>query len=244
MEPREYNKGLSRLRLAAVYAMVALLLWFARPTPLSVTVGFAVVALGEAIRLWAAGYLLKTTELVTSGPYRFTRNPLYLGRLLIFTGMCLMARLPGRANLVVLLLGWLVFFGYYLRRKERVEPQRLRETHGDAYERYFRAVPALFPTLRPFPDPNRIGWSSDRLRRNREGWMVVGLTLVTLFLLWRAYSPEAVPAVSAIREEIRSVPADVGGHHGRAVSDHRARFVEARVLDDQEHLVLPRPEVA
>ena len=236
MEPKEYPKGLSRLRLVALYVMVALLVYFARPTPLSVTAGFVLVALGEALRLWAAGYLLKTTELVTSGPYRFTRNPLYLGRLLIFTGLCLMARLPGRANFAVLVLGWALFFGYYLRRKERVEPARLRETHGEAYDRYFRAVPALFPTLRPFADPNRIGWSSDRLRRNREGWMVAGLALVTLFLLWRAYDPDlrdAPRAVSAIRKEIRGVSADLGARHRLALADHPARLGETRRLDDQ-----------
>ena len=242
MVPKEYNRGLSRLRLVALYAMVALLLWFARPTPLSVSAGFLVVAVGEAIRLWAAGYLLKTAELVTSGPYRFTRNPLYLGRLLIFTGMCLMARLPGRVNLAVLVAGWIVFFGYYLRRKERVEPARLRETHGDAYDRYFRAVPAIFPTWRPYPDPNRIGWSSDRLRRNREGWMVIGLALVTLFLLWRAYDPgarNAPAAVSAVREQIRRVAADLGAQDRLAIAEHHARLREPRGFDEQE-----RPLVA
>jgi protein-S-isoprenylcysteine O-methyltransferase Ste14 len=146
------------------------------------------VALGEAIRFWAAGYLFKTVELVTAGPYRFTRNPLYLGRLLIFTGVCVMARLPFRLNLVVMVAGWAIFFGYYLRRKERVEPARLREVHGEPYARYFRAVPALFPTLRPYPDATPIGWSSDRMLRNREHYMVLGLVLASLFLLWRAYT--------------------------------------------------------
>lgn len=185
-KPKSYNRPLALLRLAAVYALVVVLLLLARPTPSSVTAGFVFVALGEAVRFWAAGHLRKTVELITSGPYRFTRNPLYLGRLLIFTGLCLMARMPYHANLIVLTLGYVVFFGYYLRRKERVEPERLREFHGESYERYFRAVPALFPTFRPYPEGASSGWSSERMLRNREHWMVVALLVITLVLLWIA----------------------------------------------------------
>jgi protein-S-isoprenylcysteine O-methyltransferase Ste14 len=177
--------GLSRL--AAVYAVVVALLVYARPTPASVSAGFLLLAPGEAIRLWAAGHLRKNVELVTSGPYRFTRNPLYLGRLLIFSGICTMALIPYGINWIVLVAGWGIFFGYYLRRKERVEPARLQALHGEAYARYRRTVPVLWPSTRPYPEGASIGWSSDRMLRNREHWMVMGLALVTLLLLWRAY---------------------------------------------------------
>lgn len=188
MSEKPYNRTLGVIRLIAVWAVIGLLMILARPTPLSVSVGFVFVALGEAIRFWAAGHLLKTSELVTSGPYRFTRNPLYLGRLLILTGLCIMAYLPYHLSWAVLAIGYAVFFGYYLPRKERVEPARLREVHGEAFERYRRAVPALFPTLRPYPEGASSGWSSDRMLRNREHWMVVGFLLISLLLLWRAYS--------------------------------------------------------
>ena len=182
-----YNKTLGRIRLAGIYLLLALMVAFSRPTPTGVTVGFLIAAVGETIRFWAAGHLLKTAELVTSGPYRYTRNPLYLGRLLIFSGLCVMARFPYGLNWVVLVVGLAVFFGYYLPRKERVEPARLAEVHGTAFERYLRAVPALFPTTRPYPDAGVSGWSSDRMLRNREHYMVVGIVAVTLFLLWKAY---------------------------------------------------------
>jgi protein-S-isoprenylcysteine O-methyltransferase Ste14 len=186
---KSYNRTLGFLRLVAVYVLILGLVLLARPTPLSVSIGFVLVALGEAVRFWAAGHLRKTVELITSGPYRYTRNPLYLGRLLIFTGICVMAPLPYRANWVVLGLGCLVFFGYYLPRKERVEPGRLRKTHGEPYQRYFEAVPALFPALHPYPEGASGGWSSERMLRNREHWMVIGLFLLSLLLLWRSYNP-------------------------------------------------------
>lgn len=182
-----YNRTFGLVRLTAIYALIVIMVVFSRPTPAGVTLGFVIAATGEAIRFWAAGHLLKTAELVTSGPYRYTRNPLYLGRLLIFTGMCIMARLPYRLNWIVLAIGLAVFFAYYLPRKERVEPARLAEAHGPAFERYRRAVPALFPTLHPYPDAGATAWSSDRMLRNREHWMVLGIAVVSLFLLWKAY---------------------------------------------------------
>jgi protein-S-isoprenylcysteine O-methyltransferase Ste14 len=162
----------------------------ARPTPLGVTVGFAIAALGGAIRVWASGHLLRTAELVTSGPYRFTRHPLNLGWLLIFAGFCVMARLPLAANWMILALGVVAFFGSYLPRKERAEIERLRAMYGEAFERYYRAVPALVPTLNPYPEGVSSGWSSDRMLRNREHWIVALLVVVSLVLLWRAYAIE------------------------------------------------------
>jgi protein-S-isoprenylcysteine O-methyltransferase Ste14 len=185
---REYNQLYGLLRLAAIWSLVVILLVLAKPTPLGVSIGFIIVAAGEAIRLWAAGHLCKTIELITSGPYRYTRNPLYLGRLLIFTGFCIMAWLPYHASWFVLGAGYVVFFGYYFRRKERVEPARMRQIHGEDYERYFRAVPALIPTLKPYPESASTGWSSQRMTRNREHWMVIGLAIISLLLLWRAYA--------------------------------------------------------
>jgi protein-S-isoprenylcysteine O-methyltransferase Ste14 len=194
-----YNRALGVLRLVATFSFLVLLVIFSRPRPAEVAIGFVVAALGEAIRFWAAGHLLKTKELITSGPYRYTRNPLYLGRLLILTGVCIMCRLPYYVNWIMLGLGLAVFFFYYMPRKERVEPARLRELHGDAYDRYFKAVPALFPTLRPYPHASNLGWSSDRMLRNREVWMLVGLVVITFVLLRKAHQlpprPELGPAV-------------------------------------------------
>jgi len=191
-----YNRTWATLRLTALFAFIVVLVLLARPRPAEVAIGFVIASLGEAVRFWAAGHLLKTKELITSGPYRYTRNPLYLGRLLILTGLCVMARLPYFANLILLAAGYAVFFFYYMPRKERVEPARLRAVHGEAYDRYFKAVPALLPTFRPYANASNLGWSSDRMIRNREAWMVVGIVAITLFLLWRAHEIPLLPDVT------------------------------------------------
>jgi len=186
MAERDYNRFLGVFRLVALFGVVLILIYFARPTLISVAVGSIFVVLGESVRFWSSGLLLKTRELMTAGPYRYTRNPLYLGRFLILTGLIIMVNLPNYLSLVGLVLGWVWFLGAYMRRKERVEPARLREEHGEAYDRYFLAVPALFPTLHPYRDFTPSNWSAERMMRNREYFMVIGLLGVTAYLLWRA----------------------------------------------------------
>ena len=183
------RRPLALARLAAVYALVALMLAFARPTALHVAAGSLLLLVGEALRVWAAGHLVKNVRLVTSGPYRYTRNPLYLGRLLVFTGLCVMSRLPFGASWWLLVGGYVVFFGYYFPRKERVEPGRLRTLHGEAFDAYRRQVPALLPGRRAYDDGAERRWSIVCMLANREHWMVAALAAVVTFLLWRSYSP-------------------------------------------------------
>jgi protein-S-isoprenylcysteine O-methyltransferase Ste14 len=185
MVERPQGRALGRLRLVAIWAGLAALLGFARPTPASLALGAPLVVAGEALRLWAAGHLSKTVELVTSGPYAHVRNPLYLGRLLLLTGLCASARLPHGAHWIVLLAGWSLFFGYYLPRKERVEPARLAALHGERYRRYREAVPALIPRATAYTGAEPRAWSAARARANREHWMVLGLGLALAWLAGR-----------------------------------------------------------
>lgn len=179
-------------RLLATMAFVALLVWIAEPTAVSVGVGAVLVALGETWRVWSAGHLLKSRELAVSGPYRHVQNPLYFGRLCIFSGFALMARLPlewgGRvlpAHLVVLAGVLLVFFAYYLPRKVRVEGERLQRRHGKAWEAWSAAVPVVFPRVRPY-GRNVRGWDAVRFAENGELWMAVAVASVTLAFAWKA----------------------------------------------------------
>jgi protein-S-isoprenylcysteine O-methyltransferase Ste14 len=184
-----YNRTLGRIRLAGIYLLVAAMVSAARPTPAGIAAGLFLVTAGQTLRVWASGHLIKNVSLITSGPYLFTRNPLYLGRLLIFSGLCAMSRLPYGLHWLLLAAGYGVFFGYYLPRKERVEPARLLALHGEPFDRYHRAVPALWPRTSPYEDGDRRRWSARQARANREHWMIAGLAAVTLYLFWRAGSP-------------------------------------------------------
>ncbi|RIL02348.1 MAG: hypothetical protein DCC71_16495 [Proteobacteria bacterium] len=151
------------LYLAGVAAIAA-----ARPTPSLFLAGLALVLAGQALRLWATGYLLKTDELTVAGPYAHLRHPLYAGALLMGSGFALMAG-PAVAA-VVLPIGLAFYFGYYLRYKERVESERLESLYGDAFRAYRTNVPALLARLRPWRSaaaaPPR--WRVDRVLENNE----------------------------------------------------------------------------
>ena len=79
-----------RVALGFVTALVAVIA--ARPSPTSLQLGFAVAVAGEALRVWAAGHLEKSREVTRSGPYRWTRHPLYAGSAVIALGVVIAAR--------------------------------------------------------------------------------------------------------------------------------------------------------
>jgi protein-S-isoprenylcysteine O-methyltransferase Ste14 len=180
----ERSQLLGRVRLVGVYLFIAALVILARPTPLLVALGAGLALLGESIRLWAAGHLQKSVRLATSGPYAFTQNPLYLGRLLILTGLGLAATNPWGINYLALAAGYAVFFLYYIPRKLRVEGDRLARLHGESYERYRRSVPILFPSPRPFPG-ELAPWSFRQMIRNQEPLVLMGLIVAFAFLVWK-----------------------------------------------------------
>lgn len=180
------SRFLGRARLAALYAFIGALVLLSSPDPFLVAVGAVPVALGEGIRIWAAGHLVKSTRLITSGPYAYTQNPLYLGRLLILTGLAISARSPLHLNLVALLAGYAVFFFYYMPRKVRVEGARLARIHGQAFEIYHRSVPILFPRLRRHPPSEATPWSFRLMVRNQEPLALAGILAVMAVLVWKA----------------------------------------------------------
>lgn len=158
-----------RPRALVLYAAGIASLLVAEPAMQLFVPGLALVTAGQALRLWATGHLLKTDELTTTGPYAHLRHPLYAGALLMGTGFLLMA--GPRVASVVLPIGLLFYFGYYLGYKERVESERLESLYGDSFRAYRAAVPALLPRLRPWraqPDGDAAGWRLARVVENDE----------------------------------------------------------------------------
>jgi hypothetical protein len=90
-------------------------------------------------------------------------------------------------NLVALAVFHAVFLGYYMPRKERVEPARLLEYHGAAYARYRDAVPSIVPNFFRRYDDRRGTWGFERYHRLKEYNWVAGYLLVFALLGLRTY---------------------------------------------------------
>lgn len=146
-----------RVTIGFLVALVALAL--ARPTWLTLGAGFLVASIGEGIRLWAAGHLRKSSEVTRSGPYRWTRHPLYLGSGIIALGVIIAAR-----SALVMLLG-AAYIGITIPMAIHAEETYLQRTFGPAYDLYRRAEAP--PMLRRF--------SMSHAWRNREYRAVFGL---------------------------------------------------------------------
>src|SRR5687768_1547746 len=96
---RRGGTWIQRWRVPLGFVCAAVFLFFARPTPTALAAGAFVSVLGLAIRAWAAGHIRKNAQLATSGPYAFTRNPLYFGSFLLGLGFTIAS---GRWYLAVL----------------------------------------------------------------------------------------------------------------------------------------------
>ena len=157
-----------RVRLGFVAAAIAL--WLARPTRQSLVAGAAVAIAGEAIRIWAAGHLEKGREVTASGPYRFTRHPLYLGSAVIGAGFAIAS-----ASLLVALVVAL-YLGVTITAAIRSEERHLTEKFGNAYPEYRDGrAPAA-----------QRRFSLARVMSNREYRAIVGLLAVLALLGWKA----------------------------------------------------------
>jgi protein-S-isoprenylcysteine O-methyltransferase Ste14 len=162
-------RRIARLRVTIGFIAGAVVLWLAHPTPRSLALGALVAVVGEAIRVWAAGHLEKGREVTTSGPYRFTRHPLYLGSSVIGIGLAIAC-----ANLIVAVLV-LAYLGVTLTAAMRTEEAHLTEKFGAVYPAYREG--------RSSGEGRR--FSTARVVRNREYRALLGLLAVMLVLAWK-----------------------------------------------------------
>jgi protein-S-isoprenylcysteine O-methyltransferase Ste14 len=153
------TRVLARYRVALGGLMAAATVWLARPTPRSLVLGIGFVAAGEALRVWAAGHVEKSREVTSSGPYRFTRHPLYLGSSLLGIGFAV------AANHLWLGLAVVAYLVATLGAAIRAEEAHLREKFGAAYDAY--------AARRAPPSPRRFSWA--RALANREHHALAGV---------------------------------------------------------------------
>jgi protein-S-isoprenylcysteine O-methyltransferase Ste14 len=165
-----------RWRVRAGYPVAIAFAALAQPTMLNLLVGAVVAGLGLLVRALAAGHLRKHEALATSGPYAFTRNPLYFGSAILAAGFLV----AGRSWIAIAIVAayFVVFYSAVMRREE----QELRARYGVAFDDYAARVPLFWPRLTP-AGSGRADFSGQLYRRNREYQAAIG-TVTGLLLLY------------------------------------------------------------
>jgi protein-S-isoprenylcysteine O-methyltransferase Ste14 len=168
-----WSKIARRIRVPMGFALAALYLWLARPTWTFIGYGAIVIAPGILIRALASGHVRKNEALATAGPYAYTRNPLYLGSLLIGVGFAIAARSCWIALALIVM-----FFAIYVPVIHG-EEKFLREKFPE-FEEYVRSVPRMFPGLSVFRGPreNSGSFSFELYRKHREYNALLGTLLM------------------------------------------------------------------
>lgn len=175
-----YAAWAARWRVPLGFVLGLAYLILAQPTAKLLVVGACAALAGALIRAWAAGYLDKNQSLATGGPYAYSRNPLYLGSLLIGLGFSV----AGGSWILGIAFG--LFFALVYGPVMLREEQHLREQFGETYTRYAERVSLFLPLKRGRLDRTQ-SFLWERYRRNREYQAAVGCMGGLIFLalkLW------------------------------------------------------------
>ncbi len=166
----EWGRIARRIRVPLGFVFAVLYFWLARPTWRSLALGAAGVVPGLLIRALASGHVRKNEALATSGPYAYTRNPLYLGSLLIGIGFAVASRSWWVGVALVVM-----FFAIYMP-VIRGEETFLRGKFSE-FEEYARHVPRMFPRVtawNPLPGAESGGFSISLYVQHREYNAAIG----------------------------------------------------------------------
>jgi protein-S-isoprenylcysteine O-methyltransferase Ste14 len=159
------------IRVPLGFLFAALYLWLARPTAASMLLGSGLILPGLAVRARASGHVRKNEQLATSGPYAYTRNPLYLGSLILAAGFAVAARNWWIAAALVLF--FVAIYVPVIRAEEAFLRQRFPQ-----FEEYAAKVPSMLPRLTRFAAATPSVFSWDLYLKHREYHALLGSTLM------------------------------------------------------------------
>lgn len=168
-----------RIRVPLGFVVAALYLWLAQPSVTSLAAGALFVIAGLLLRGWASGTLQKNERLATTGPYAYTRNPLYLGSLILAAGFAIAAR--SWWIVLVLAVMFLVIYLPVIRSEEEYLAQHFAE-----FSAYAAVVPRLLPRLKAAgSDDSEFSWSL--YNKHREYHATLGSVAILLILIGKMF---------------------------------------------------------
>jgi protein-S-isoprenylcysteine O-methyltransferase Ste14 len=178
----DWSRIARRIRVPTGFLFAAFYLWRARPSAASLASSLLLVVPGLLLRAYASGYVKKNAELAVTGPYAYTRNPLYLGSMLMAFGFAAASR-----NWWIALLLALLFIILYVPTIYS-EEQFLRSTFP-AFAHYTSRVPRLLPRLTPARMEGQGSFSAALYLQHREYNSLLGACAVYAVLVvalwWR-----------------------------------------------------------
>jgi protein-S-isoprenylcysteine O-methyltransferase Ste14 len=163
-----------RIRVPVGFAFAILYLWLAKPTVISILCGVGLIIPGLIVRALASGHVRKNEQLTTSGPYAYTRNPLYLGSLILAAGFALAARswwITAAIILIFLAIYWPVILAEETFLRQRF-PQ---------FADYARQVPRLLPRPSSYRNSHS-AFSWELYRKHGEYNALIGSLAMTAAL--------------------------------------------------------------
>jgi protein-S-isoprenylcysteine O-methyltransferase Ste14 len=175
--PKPYADFVMRLRVPSGFLLVAVFAWLSRPDAHSLCYGLPVSLIGLFLRGWAAGHLEKNRTLAASGPYAYTRNPLYLGTLIVAAGLAI------AANQWILGVLFLAVFVFVYLPVMQNEEQHLRSLFP-GYAAYADHVPLLIPRGKRLPDSAPFRWAV--YKNNQEYQALLGFLAGVALLISKA----------------------------------------------------------
>ena len=169
-----WSKIARRIRVPLGFVFAAAYIWLARPTVVSIVIGGCVAFAGLCIRALASGHVEKNEVLATSGPYAHTRNPLYLGSIILAIGFLIAAKswwLPVIAAAMLLAI-----YVPVIRSEEAFLRTRFPE-----FDDYAAQVPRLFPRGRSYQRrPGSFSWHLYWKHREYNAALGAGLMIIAL----------------------------------------------------------------
>ncbi|HEY1801625.1 MAG TPA: isoprenylcysteine carboxylmethyltransferase family protein [Terriglobales bacterium] len=173
-----WSKIARRIRVPLGFAFAILYVWLAKPTRASIAVGCIVVVIGLLVRASASGHVRKNEQLAMTGPYAYTRNPLYLGSIIIAVGF-------GVASLNVWIAAIIVvfFLAVYLP-VIRNEEEFLRVKFPE-FEDYAARVPRLLPRFTSLRGAGT--FSRELYLKHREYNALIGALVLLAILIAKLF---------------------------------------------------------